>query len=536
MAKTWKIAPHFSDDLVEQLLFNRGIKTEEEKEKFFHPKLSDYEKDVKLPGIKKAKERILKAVENKELIIVYGDYDVDGLCGTAVLYHGLTLLGAKVLPYIPHREKEGYGLSKLGLETAREKRASLVITVDNGIVAVEESKHARKLGLDLIITDHHTPLTEKPDCLVIIHSTKICGAGVAWCLVRELVLKKEADELLDLVAIATVGDLLPLIGINRALVTSGLEVLNQTKRVGLKTLFLESKLKMGEITAYHIGHILAPRLNAIGRLEHALDALRLLCTKDTEKARKLARMLCDINDQKKQLTADAILEAKEMINLFNPRGWTKKILVLQSDKWIPGIIGLVAARVAEEYRVPAIAISVGETHSKGSARSVHGINIVETIRKCSDILLEVGGHPKAAGFTIKTEQIEVFKSRLDKEFATVEFEIDEQLLVEAEIPAKKLSKELVKNLEKFEPFGVENPRPILAGKAVKISDIRTVGNGQHLKFKSDGIDAIAFSFGNLASLLKEGQLIDVAYYLEIDRFNGYEKLQLKVVDIVDIIV
>lgn len=532
MSKTWVVSPHFSDDLVEQLLFNRGIKTEEERQKFFNPKLSDYEKELKLPGIKTAKERILKAVEKKELIIVYGDYDVDGVCGTAILYHGLTSLGAKVLPYIPHREKEGYGLSEIGLKDAKDKGASLVITVDHGIVALEQAKLAKKLGLDLIITDHHTSLEEKPDCISIIHSTKMCGAAVGWCLVRELVSEEESGDLLDLVAIATVGDLLPLKGINRSLVKKGLEILNQTKRVGLKALFLESKLKMGEITAYHIGHILGPRLNAIGRLEHAIDSLRLLCTKDIEKARKLAALLTSANDQKKQLTSDAILEAKEMINLFHIGcGIKKKVLVLHSQNWIPGIIGLIAGRIADEYHVPTIAISIGATQSKGSARSVIGVDIVETIRKFSDILLEVGGHPKAAGFTIKTEKIEDFKLRLDKEFETLEFEIDEQLPIEAEISSKQLSKKLVNDLEKFEPCGVDNPRPLLASKAMRISDIRTVGGGQHLKFKSEGIDSIAFSFGNLAALLKEGQLVDVAYYLEIDQFNGFEKLQLKVVDI-----
>ncbi|MDO8498889.1 MAG: single-stranded-DNA-specific exonuclease RecJ [bacterium] len=536
MPKVWKVSPKHSDDLLEQLLVNRGLKNKSEIERFLHPKLEDYEEDFKIPGIEEAKKRILQAVKEQELIIIYGDYDVDGVCGTSVLYHGLASLGAKVLPYIPHREKEGYGLSKEGLQVVKEKGAGLVITVDNGIVALEQAKFAKGLGLDLIITDHHLPLEEKPQCLALVHSTKICGTAVGWCLIKSLVSKELAEELLDLVGVATICDLVPLLEVNRALSTASLVQLNKTTRPGLLALFYEAKIALGEIDSYRVGHILGPRLNAIGRLEHAIDSVRLLCTKDKLKARNLARLLCEANDQKKQLSVQATLEAKEMIaqerglHLDETTKW-KKIIVLQSEKWIPGIIGLIAARVAEEYHLPTVVLSIGETESKGSARSVNGLDIVETIRKCSDLLIDIGGHPKAAGFTIDTSKILDFKKKLEGLVKEVVYEDMDELLVEAEVSSKQLTKELVKELEQLEPTGVGNLRVILASQNVRISDIKTVGEGKHLKFKGDGMEAIAFSLGQLASLLEEGQLVNLAYYLEINKFNGQEKLQLKVVEL-----
>ncbi|KKS68926.1 MAG: Single-stranded-DNA-specific exonuclease RecJ [Candidatus Daviesbacteria bacterium GW2011_GWA2_42_7] len=493
MPKAWKVSPHYSDNLVEQFLYNRSIKTKAGKDKFLNPNLEDYKKDLEIPGIEKAKKRILQAVENKELVIVYGDYDADGVCGAAVLYLGLTSLGAKVLPYIPHREKEGYGLSEEGLKSVKEKGASLVITVDNGIVANKEAEFAQGLGLDLIITDHHTLSDKKPKALAIVHST-----GMS-------------------------------LGVNRALVKIGLEKLNKTKRIGLLALIDQSGLQRGAITAYNVGHVLGPRINAMGRLEHAMDSLRILCTKDKEKAEKLAGVLAETNDQKKKLAMDAVLQAKEMINEdISFQG--KKILVLHSESWISGIVGLVAGRICDEYRKPTIIISSAEGQGKGSARSGNGFNVVEAIRQCSDILVDVGGHPRAAGFTIATENITLFRERLEKIAEMVEAEED-VLQVEAVVKTENINKRMVKDLDLFEPTGVSNPQPVLASLEVKISDIKTVGQGQHLKFTVDGIDAIAFSFGERVEDLKDGQKVDLAYYLELNKFNGQEKLQFKIIDI-----
>lgn len=535
----WKILSKKSDDLVKQLLFNRGLKTEEEKKQFFHPKISDFEKDLQIPGIEKANKRILQAIDSQELIIVYGDYDVDGICASAILYKALTSIGAKVLPYIPHREKEGYGLSRLGLSFARDSGAAVVITVDNGIVAFEQAKFAKELGLDLIITDHHMPDKQRPESYAIVHSTKMCGASVAWCLIRDLIKQELASELLQFVAIATVCDLMPLLYLNRAFVFEGLKILNKTRNLGLLALINESGINPGNLGSFEIGYLIGPRINAMGRLEHAIDSLRLLCTQDPVKAKRLAKLLGDTNATRQQLTIEAMEEAQLLIDEQN------KLHVLASKKWSQGIIGLIAGKITEEYYRPAIAISMGAEISKGSARSIKGINIIELIRQHSDILLDVGGHPGAAGFSLLSKNVEIFKKRIE-EYAKILPAGERVLEIEMELDGKELTKNLVTELQQFEPFGLSNRKPIFATKNMQISDLRTVGSGKHLKFKaspsvilsgaqrsegSNVIDAIAFGMGDLATNLKSGQTIDLAYNLELDTYNGNDKLQLKVKDI-----
>lgn len=521
----WKILPKKSDDLIEQLLANRGIKTEKEKERFFNPKISDYKSYLKISGIDKAQQRIKEAIEKNELIVVFGDYDVDGICASAILYKSLTSLGAKVLPYIPHREKEGYGLSKLGLEFAKSSKASVVITVDCGIVAFEQAKFARQLDLDLIITDHHLPEDILPEAFVIVHSTKMCGAAVAWCLIQDIIEKDLVSELLQFVAIATICDLIPLVGLDRAFVFEGLKYLNKITNLGLLALVNEANINLGNISSFEIGYIIGPRLNAIGRLEHAIDALRLLCTKDPVKAKKLAKLLCDTNAIRQQITKTAIEQAKGLID--NKKG----IHVLYSSDWSSGIIGLIAGKITEEYYCPAIAISVGKTLSKGSARSIDGINIVELIRKHTDILIDVGGHPGAAGFSIESKYIQTFKKRLEKYDLDIPVKKEKVLEIDAEIKKEKITKELIRNLDRFSPFGFGNSQPVFVTSLMKISDIRTVGNGKHLKFRADGIEAIAFSMGEWLNLLKSNQLINLAYNMELNNFNGYEHIQLQIKNI-----
>ncbi len=520
----WKILPKKSDDLVEQLLINRGIKTAKDKEQFFHPTIKDFDSDLKIPGIPKATKRILQAIEKDELIIVFGDYDVDGICSSAILYKALTSIGAKVLPYIPHREKEGYGLSKLGLEFARDSGASLVITVDNGIVAVKQAKFAREIGLDLIITDHHVPGKEKPDAFEIVHSTKMCGAAVAWCLIKDLVKKELVMELLQFAAIATVCDLLPLVGLGRAFVFEGLQILNKTTNLGLLALVNECGISPKDIGSFEIGYMIGPRLNAMGRLEHAIDSLRLLCTKDPLKAKKLAQLLCETNASRQKMTTEAFEQAKLLVD----EG--QKIHVLASKDWSAGIIGLVAGKISEGYNRPTVAISIGEEISKGSARSIDGINIVELIREHVDILIDVGGHPGAAGFSLYNKHIEIFKKRLEKQKIILPEE-ERVLEIDAEVIGKHLTKSLIDELQKFEPFGLDNRKPIFATKSMRASDLRTVGEGKHLKGKVEGLDFIAFGMGEWAGMLQSGQIIDLAYNLELDNYNGNNKLQLKVRDI-----
>lgn len=522
----WKIKPQKSVDLFEQLLLNRDLKTKKQIEEFFHPKLKNFAKNLKITGTVPAKKRIDQAIKKEELIIAYGDYDVDGICGAAILYLGLTSAGARVLPYIPHREKEGYGLSPTGLDFARDSGASVVITTDTGIVSFEMADYAKKLGLDLIVTDHHQPEGKKlPQALSIVHSLELCGAAVAWCLVRTLLPEQKAQELLDLVAIATVADMMPLLGVNRSLVKEGLKVLNRTERVGLKALVGHSKLELGQITSFEIGHLLAPQLNAMGRLEHAIDSLRLLCTKDPVKAAKLVDLVAATNEQRKLLTQQAVVEARVMIKE------EKNIYLLSSKSWNPGIIGLVAGRVVEETQRPAIVISEGEIYSRGSARSINGLNIVELIRSSTDILVAMGGHSGAAGFTILTENLVKFKKRIEEKVVAPEFLTEPALGIEAVVESQKINLTLVKKLADFEPFGVGNSKPILVSYKMELSDLRVVGNGKHLKGKVGGLDFIAFDKGNLLEVLQNGQLVNVVYFLDIDSYNGFEKVQLNIRDI-----
>lgn len=530
MSKVWKIADKVSEDLITQLLHNRGIKTEEGKDKFFNPTLAAYQDELKLDGIDQAVKMVKQAITSKSLIVVHGDYDVDGICGAAILYLGLTSAGAKVLPYIPHREKEGYGLSKTGVDFAKDAGAKLSITVDCGIISFEAVDYAKKLGLDVILTDHHQMAESVPPADVIIHSTKICGSAVAWCLLRKIINGNTANELLDYVAISTICDLMPLQRVNRCFVKLGLEKLRSTRRVGLLELCAEAGILPFQMDTYHIGYIIGPRLNAIGRLEHALDGLRLLCTKDPVKAKKLAGVLSNANDQRKRLTQDAISEARDMI--ISQKLHEQKIIILSSGKWMSGIVGLVAGRVCEEFNVASVAISEREGVSKGSARSVDGLNIVETLKSCSDVLIDVGGHESAAGFTIETKKIEIFKQRLMESLAKKEHQASELVLnIDAEVQITRLNKDLYDKLQQFAPFGLGNPQPVLASIEVPMDDLRTVGESKHLKFRVGGVGAIAFGMGNMLDILKNGQTIDLAYHLEIDNYNGFEKLQLKVKDI-----
>lgn len=527
MSTVWKTPEKKFSDLKEQLLFNRGISTKEDQERFFNPKISDFNELLAIPKIDKAQARIKKAIKEQQLIVIYGDYDVDGVCASAILYKALSSIGAKVLPYIPHREKEGYGLSKIGLDNVKEKGAGLVITVDNGIVALEQAKYAKSIGLDLIITDHHLPLDTLPDAFTIVHSTKMCGAAVAWCLIREIIEKPLAKELLQFVCIATICDMIPLTGLGRAFVVEGLQELNSNPNLGLKELANCSKLNVGEIDSFAIGHVIGPRINAVGRLEHAIDGLRLICTSDVRKARELAQLLCETNLARRDLTSIAVEEARLLI----PRDNSPKINVVFNANWNPGIIGLVAARVTEEFYRPSIAISVGKTVSKGSARSIGGINIVEVIRQCSDILIDVGGHTGAAGFSLQSHLVEEFKTRIEKIASDLPENAEQVLEIDAELHSKDLTKKLVAELADFAPFGFGNPQPLFTANQMRITDLRTLSEGKHLKFKADGFDVIAFGKGDLFSLLKEGQLVNLAFFLELNRFNGSESLQLKLKDI-----
>ncbi|MGA2967933.1 MAG: single-stranded-DNA-specific exonuclease RecJ, partial [Candidatus Levyibacteriota bacterium] len=417
--KKWQVENTSKNkDLISLLLENRGIKTKKAQESFLHPNLSEVTTQaVKINKLqlKKARQRIKKAIKNKEKVIIFGDYDVDGICGTAILWETLNTLGVDVMPYIPSRFEEGYGLSKKGIENLKTKYGdcSLIVTVDNGIVASEAVDFANENGIDVIITDHHVLAKKLPNALATVHTTLVCGAGVAWLLAQQFKIQKskfknENGDYLELVTLATIADLVPLTGANRVLVYYGLQKLKETKRVGLLALINKAGINKEEIGTYEIGHLLAPRLNAMGRLASAMDSLRLICTSNKEKAEELAELLNQTNLERQQFTQEALQHAKNKVE----KEGLKNLIFIAEKSYQQGIVGLVAGRLVEEFYLPSIIISKGKKYSRASARSVKGFNIVEFLRSASDLMVDVGGHPMAAGFTVETARLELLEKKL----------------------------------------------------------------------------------------------------------------------------
>ncbi|HRN96238.1 MAG TPA: single-stranded-DNA-specific exonuclease RecJ [Candidatus Levybacteria bacterium] len=523
------------------LLKNRGLDTKEVIEQFLHPHISDI--TLKKLGVseaasKKALSLIEKTKEAEKTIIIYGDYDVDGVCASAILWETLYDSYKKVIPYIPDRVEEGYGLSITGIDNVLKKYpdVQLIITVDNGIAALDAIKYAKEKGIAVIVTDHHMKGKKLPDADVIIHTTKVCGAGVSYALSREISNQRKVDNdrHLELVALATVADCMPLQAENRALVKYGLEALSKTERAGLLEIFEEAKIDKNVLDVYHIGFIIAPRLNAAGRLASAMDSLRLICTVDTMRAKLLAKKLGGTNSDRQTLTTDLFNHAKS--NYAN--GDLKKIIVAADSEYNQGVIGLIASKLTESYYRPSIVISVGSNGvSKGSARSVKGVNIVDVLRSVSDHLVQVGGHEMAAGFTIKTENIETFKTALYEK--SEEYISDEHLMrvmtADMQLPISLINHEIYTAIQQFAPFGQSNAEPAFVAKSVLIKDIRMLGKeGKHVKFlleeKGTFIEAIAFGFGiNFDG--KVGDTIDILYTVSLDTWNGRSKLVLRIKDL-----
>jgi len=536
-----KITSKFkTKDLIELILINRGIKTKKEKELFLNPKLSEVtieSSGISIKEVEKAKKRVKKAIENKEEIVVFGDYDVDGICGTAILWETLNKMGAKVMPYIPHRLSEGYGLSEKGIKNVKTqtKNIKLIITVDNGSVAKEAVDFANKEGIDVIITDHHTFSSTRPNSIATVHSTNICGAAVAWLFSRALGSKDESH--LELAAIATVADLVPLTNLNRIIVKQGIEKIKNTKRIGLLELFYEAGLEASGIGSYEIGHIISPRINAMGRMEYAMDSLRLLCTRDRIRAKELARKISETNRKRQVLTIDT---TTEVINKVRKTIGNKKIIFIGDEEYNQGIIGLVAGKLVEEFYLPAIVVSKGKTLSKASARSIKGFNIVEFIRDCSDFLIDVGGHPMAAGFTVETGKIFLVKKKMEKlaeKMITADL-LSKEMVIDSEISLQIINLELIAELEKLAPFGPANPTPGFLTKNLIIDSMRLVGSdGRHLKLSlrdsktETKIEAIAFNLGKKAEELKAEDRVDVVYTISVNEWNGNRSPQLKIKDL-----
>jgi single-stranded-DNA-specific exonuclease len=537
-----------NDDIIACLLKNRGITSAKDRETFLHPSLDDVTPKtvgISLVDVKKALKRITKAIEKKEQIIIFGDYDVDGITASAILWETLHSLDAKAMPYIPSRIEEGYGLSIPGITNIIEKYpdTGLIITVDNGIVANEAVSFANEKGIDVIVTDHHTVGEEKPDAFAIVHTTNLCGAGVAYLLAKELKdssakpQNDRKDNHLELATLGTVADLVPLTGANRAIVKHGLEKVRVTKRLGLQELYKQAGLQKDVFSPYDIGFGIAPRLNASGRIASAMDSLRLLCTTNRERAEELAGLLESTNKERQLLMRESSDHAILQVN--NRTGSLKKLLIVSHESYAPGVIGLIAGKLVESFYRPAIVLSVGEEHSKASVRSVKGFNIIDFLRSKSELFVNVGGHPMAAGFTIKTSELASIQSTLEDhaEELIEEAMLMRKLAIDCELPFSSLTKSLYKALQQLAPFGMGNPEPVFATNDVLVGEVRAIGKeNAHLKLKvKQGkhiFDAIAFGMGDLASELHTGDSINLAYTLDENTWRDKTTLQLKVKDIV----
>ena len=534
MAKAPKHPLKF-EQIEQVLLKNRGLNNKKDWTEFFNPispeKLSLKGLGINPAQVKKAVERVKRAKKTGELVMVYGDYDADGICATAILWERLYSLGLNALPYIPERFSEGYGLNVESIKSLKEKnpKLGLIITVDHGIVAGDKVEAAKDLGIDVIITDHHEPGTKLPKPIALIHTTKIGGAGVAWVLAREI---KKSLEGLDLVAIGTIADQLPLTFANRSFAKWGLEALNNTQRPGLNALFSEAGITKGEIGTYQVGFMIAPRINAMGRVLHAIDSLRLLCTKNRDRAGELASLLNKTNLERQRIVEEVVLHARGLVVK------EKNIIVLAHESYHEGVIGLAAARLVEEFYRPAIVISNKGSVAKASARSISGFNIIETIRKLEDLILEGGGHPMAAGFSINPAKIKEFSRRINvlaSPLLTDEI-LTKKLKIDLEINFEDIGEDLLKLVRSFEPTGIGNPTPTFITCGVSVDDAKVVGReGTHLKLslgqKTKTIGAIAFGLGVLFKELSPSSKVDIAYTLEENTYNGNSNLQLRVKDI-----
>lgn len=505
-----------------------------------HPlDISLFDLGIKKTDFKKALSLIKQHSKKKEPVIVYGDYDADGITSTAILWETLHYSGINSRPFIPHRQSHGYGLSIAGIDAViQEYHPSLIICVDNGIVAHEAIKYAQQKKIDVIVIDHHLKdrkvYPEELRRRAIIHSTEVAGAGLTWFfskeLVRELKFSFDPNSTLELAAIGTVTDLVPLLGINRSLVKFGLENLQHTSRLGLQSLINIAGLKNNLLDTYHLGFHIGPRLNAMGRLEHAIDSLRLLCTKKIDQAQKLAKLLNDTNHERQELT-DNLTEIA--LELAQSQKNNPVIIVAHSD-FHEGIIGLIASKLVQKFWRPAIVLALNKKLYKASARSIPGFNIIEAIRHNGDLLESAGGHPMAAGFNIQIGKLEKFtKTFLDhaKELLTPDL-LKRHLNIDVALQFNELTNNLADELDLLAPFGIGNSKPILSTTKVNIADSRTVGaDGKHLKLRlqnnNQQFSAIGFGMGHLHDKLSSNKPVNISYHLTRNTWNGKTNLELQ---------
>lgn len=542
----WEVLSPRNEGILDTIFNVREIRTKKERQEFLNPKHPDTislrEIGLKETELKKILHRIQEAKEKKEKVIVYGDYDADGVCATAILWEVLFEYGLDVMPYIPDRFNEGYGINS---DTIKNLKSSdpdlgLIITVDNGIVADAAIETANDLNIDVIITDHHQKSDALPNAYALFHTTQIGGAGVSWVLSREISkkfgfqIKLPFGSGLELAAIGTVADQIPLLGVNRSIVKHGLLALNTTKRPGLKSLVKAAERNPSELSTYDINYVIAPRINAMGRLRHAMDSLRLLCTKVPRNAHSLSKTLDETNSERQNIVEKVVKKARSHAQEIAE----DKIIVISGKNYHEGVIGLAASKLVDEFYRPAIVISEGKTHSKASARSINGFSIIDAIRAQDKLIEGGGGHPMAAGFTILTKNIEKFRKEINKyaEKVLTDEILQKKLKIDTEIDFGQITKSLYNDLSKFEPYGNANYKPLFCTSHVEVLDTRVIGKDKkHLKldlmYKGKHMEAIAFGFGEYSKKIIKGETYDFVYNVDLNEWNGQTTIQLVIKDV-----
>jgi single-stranded-DNA-specific exonuclease len=533
--------------LIASILANKNIVNKDKIDKFLNPKRSDFSDPFLMPDMKQAIDRIEQALNKKEKIVIYGDYDVDGITSSAILKRFFKEnLDYDVDVYIPNRITEGYGLNIDAIQKIIDEKYKLIITVDCGITAIDEINKAKENGIDVIVTDHHEQGENIPEAIAVVDlKRKDCkldfrefaGCGVAFKLIQALSIRLNLKEecylkYLDIAAIGTISDIVPLIKENRTITKLGLMLLKQTKNIGLRTLINDVAFKAIDSNSISFG--LAPRINACGRMGHQDDALELLLTDDPIEARKLVATLNGYNNKRQEIEKNI---TDEVIKSIESKNQTDSIIVEAGEGWHHGVIGIVSSKITDMYNKPSILLSIEDDLSKGSGRSIQGFDLHEALINLKDEIVQAGGHSMAIGMTIKTENIEAFREKIN-EYALANNiqELVPIIEIDSILNLKDINIEEIKELSLLEPFGEENNKPIFRLNKLKIESIRALTEGKHLKLdlvdeNMNHISAIGFFLGYLSDEYRVGDVIDIIGNLEINSFNNIENIQILIKDI-----
>jgi single-stranded-DNA-specific exonuclease len=568
MQKRWKIADELTEeerqaqqeiakaikcpDMIAEMLVRRGLMNQKEINLFFHPDLSSRHDPFLFQDMEKAVKRIIRAVNEQELITIYGDYDVDGTTSTALLYLGLKKVNARVDYYIPHRMIDGYGLSISGVDQLKENGTSLIISVDCGINSISEVDSINELGMDIIITDHHNPKEELPRALAVINPKlpdcrypcqELAGVGVAYKLLMALytLMGVDSDEMcnkyLDLVALGTIADIVPLVGENRLFAYIGLERLIKKQNIGLNALISIAGLSEKELNAGDIVFGIAPRINAAGRMGTALTAVELLVSVDEKESRELAQQIEHQNSLRQQIDQRTFSEACQIIEKKYKNLEETLFIVVSSDEWHPGVIGIVASKLVEKYYRPAVMISFKDGIGSGSGRSIADFDLFDALGQVQEYLDSFGGHKYAAGLSILAEYLDTFENKITrymKNKITPEMLLP-PLKIDCNLELYEINENLLEWLNRFAPFGPGNMKPVFYTKEVIVIGYPYCVGKNHLKLKvmKDGceLDLIGFNLGDYLPFLKKGSQIDIAYSLEFNTWQGRTSIQGKLKDL-----